>query len=193
MEVLIHKMLFANDSALTLHNEAGLQQMVDHFSHACKEFGLTISLKKTNNMAQDNKSPSNITISGCFLEMVHTFTYLKSTIYSSLSLDAEVSSRITKAATIMAKLNSRVSSNNQLIQNTKLHAYQACVLSTLPYGSTTWTMYASQEKRLNSFHLCCLRCIPTNFLTEQWPLQRSLNVLASQAYSSFFVIDISGG
>ena len=35
--------------------------------------------------------------------------------------------------------------------------YQACVLSTLLYGSETWTTYASQEKRLNCFHLRCLR------------------------------------
>ena len=41
--------------------------------------------------------------------------------------------------------------------NTKLRVYQACVLSTLLYGSESWTTYAGQEKRLNSFHLRCLR------------------------------------
>ena len=37
--------------------------------------------------------------------------------------------------------------------------YQACVLSTLLYGSETWTTYAKQERRLNSFHQRCLRKI----------------------------------
>jgi hypothetical protein len=32
-------------------------------------------------------------------------------------------------------------------------------LSTLLYSSETWTAYAAQEKRLNSFHLRCLRHI----------------------------------
>ena len=37
--------------------------------------------------------------------------------------------------------------------------YNACVLSTLLYGCETWTAYARQERRLNSFHLRCLRRI----------------------------------
>ena len=50
-------------------------------------------------------------------------------------------------------------SNNQLTSNTKLQVYQACVLSTLLYGSESWTTYARQENRLESFHLCCLHRI----------------------------------
>ena len=35
--------------------------------------------------------------------------------------------------------------------------YQACVLSTLLYGSESWTAYARKERRLNGFRLRCLR------------------------------------
>ena len=35
--------------------------------------------------------------------------------------------------------------------------YQACVLSTLLYGSESLTTYARQERRLNGLHLRCLR------------------------------------
>ena len=35
--------------------------------------------------------------------------------------------------------------------------YQGCVMSTLLYGSESWTTYARQERRLNGFHLRCLR------------------------------------
>ena len=31
--------------------------------------------------------------------------------------------------------------------------YRACILSTLLYGSEAWALYATQEKRLNTFHL----------------------------------------
>ena len=34
-----------------------------------------------------------------------------------------------------------------------MQVYQACVLSTLLYGSETWTLYSRQEHRLNTFHL----------------------------------------
>ena len=59
----------------------------------------------------------------------------------------------------MAKLNNRVWNNSNLTENTKLRIYQACVLSSLLYGSETWTTNRGQENRLNSFHLRCLRLI----------------------------------
>nr|KAG5688525.1 hypothetical protein BaRGS_031309 [Batillaria attramentaria] len=156
-EVLIREMLFADDAALTSHTEAGLQELVSRLSNACKEFGLTISLKKTNILAQDTDSPPDISIDNTHLEVVDSFTYLGSTISSSLTLDTEISTRIGKAAAVMAKLSKRVWSNSQLTENTKLRVYKACILSTLLYGSESWTTYASQEKRLNTFHLRCLR------------------------------------
>ena len=43
--------------------------------------------------------------------------------------------------------------------NTKLHIYHACVLTVLLFASEMWILYARQERRLNSFHLWCLRKI----------------------------------
>ena len=40
-----------------------------------------------------------------------------------------------------------------------MKVYKACVLSTLLYASEAWSTYAAQEKKLNSFHLRCLRRI----------------------------------
>ncbi|XP_068680380.1 uncharacterized protein [Montipora foliosa] len=57
----------------------------------------------------------------------------------------------------MAKLSKRVWGNDLLSERTKMCVYQACVLSTLLYGSESWTSYATQERRLNAFHLRCLR------------------------------------
>jgi hypothetical protein len=133
--------------------------IIIHSSKACKEFVLTISIKKTNVMGQDVPAPPSITIDNELLEVTDHFTYLGSTISNNLSLDSEIDKRIAKAASVMARLSKRVWSNNQLTLNTKLKVYQACVLSTLLYGSETWTTYAKQENRLESFHLRCLRRI----------------------------------
>ena len=155
--VLIRELLFADDAALTSHSEEGLKYLVDKLSHACKEFGLTISLRKTNILAQGAESPPVITIDNTELEVVDIFTYLGSTVSSSTSLNAEISCRIAKAAAVMAKLNKRVWGNELLSERTKMCVYQACVLSTLLYGSESWTTYARPERRLNGFHLRCLR------------------------------------
>ena len=40
-----------------------------------------------------------------------------------------------------------------------MRIYQACVLSTLLYGSESWTTYMCQERCLNTFHMRCLKRI----------------------------------
>ena len=100
---------------------------MDRLPHACKEFGLTISIKKTKVMGQGTVSPPSINIDNVTLDAVDRFTYLGSTIDSNLSLDAEINIRIAKAAATLScsKMNRRVWQNNNLTQMTKLHVYQA--------------------------------------------------------------------
>ncbi|KAK3765967.1 hypothetical protein RRG08_002210 [Elysia crispata] len=78
---------------------------------------------------------STITIGEQILEVVDKVTYLGSTISNNLSLDAELNVRIDKASTIMVRLLKRVLDNTMLTFNIKMRVYQACVLSTLLYGS----------------------------------------------------------
>ena len=96
-------------------------------------------------------------MNGEALKNVDKFTYLGSTISASLNLDEELNSRIGKAATAFSKLGKRAWDNKRLTIKTKVMIYQACVLTALLYGSDTWTLYSNQEKRLNSFHMRCLR------------------------------------
>ncbi len=84
-------MLFADDAALASHFKEGLQRLMDCFSLACSEFGLKISIKKTEVMCQDTSASPAITISGATLAVVDDFKYLGSVISSNMSLDAEIS------------------------------------------------------------------------------------------------------
>ena len=78
-EVLIRGMMFADDAAVVAHTQEELQSLMDCFSQACKDFGLTISLKKTNVPGQDTETPPVITIDDYELDAVCQFTYLGST------------------------------------------------------------------------------------------------------------------
>mgnify|MGYP000539047085 CR=1 FL=1 len=148
-------MLFADNAAFTFHSftEDGLRQLVSRLSHACKEFDLTISIKKTDVMAQDSDCPPAINVDGHILEVVENFTYLGS------NIKVEMKNRIVKAVAVMARLTKRMCNNSSLTETTRLRVDQACVLGTLFYGSETWTTHAKQEKKLNSFHMRCLRRI----------------------------------
>ena len=47
----------------------------------------------------------------------------------------------------------RVWTSPKLSVKTNMAVYIACVISTLLYGRETWTTYARQESRFNTFHL----------------------------------------
>jgi hypothetical protein len=155
--VLIRDMLFADDAALAAHSEEQLQSLMNRFSSACDLFSLTISLKKTQVMCQGTTIPATISIKDHQLETVNQFTYLGSTATNNLSLDTEINRRIGKAASTLSQLSKKVWENRQLTTSTKMVVYKACVISTLLYGSESWTTYAYQERKLQVFHLRCLR------------------------------------
>ncbi len=104
---------------------------------AYSEFALTISLKKTNTMAQNVSTRPAISIGDHTLDVVENFTYRGSNIANNLSLDVELNVKIGKAATAMTRLAKKVWGNIVLILNIKMRVYQAYVLSTLLYGSET--------------------------------------------------------
>ena len=88
-----------------------------------------------------------------------TFTYLGSAISKDLTIDRELNTRVGKAATMFNRLRKRAWDNTALTIKTKCRIYHACVISVLLYCCETWTTYRRHEKRLNAFHMRCLRRI----------------------------------
>ena len=117
------------------HTESGLQSLVNSFADACNDFGLKISLTKTEKMSQGDIQDPLISIGEHRPETVTSFTYLGRTVTSNLNLNTEISKRIGKAAGVMCKLRSRVWENSKLEVKTKIAVYKACVLSVLMYGN----------------------------------------------------------
>ena len=154
---MMKELLFADDAAIVAHDEATLQALVDSMSAACDRFQLKISISKTVVMSQEVENAKPILLNGSPLEQVEKFCYLGSVLSGNCSLDQEINGRIGKAATVYGKLSKRVWNNPKLTIKTRVLVYQTCVLSTLLYGSETWTTYAKHERKLNTFHLRCLR------------------------------------
>nr|VZI16646.1 unnamed protein product [Spirometra erinaceieuropaei] len=139
---------------------------MDLFSAACEKFGLVINTQKTVVMLQPpshsvtapNASPQ-IRVNGTQLQVVENFPYLGSTLSRNTKIDNEVANRISKASQAFVRLQSTVWNRHGLQLSTKLKMYKAVILPTLLYGAETWTVYAKQARRLNPFHLSCLRRI----------------------------------
>ena len=127
------------------HKPVGLQAMLNSFSDASKQFGLTISLGKTEVLFQhapNSVAPQPaISIDEVELKVVDSFKYLGSMISNDGSLDKEISSRISKASQTLGRLRNRLLNHHNVTLATKLKIYRAVVLSSLLYGCETWTVY----------------------------------------------------
>nr|VZI23439.1 unnamed protein product [Spirometra erinaceieuropaei] len=139
---------------------------MDLISAAYENFGLVINTKKTvvmhqppPNSATAPNAPPQISVNETQLQVVENFPYLGSTLSRNTKIDDEVANRISKASQAFGRLQSTVWNRHGLQLSTKLKMYKAVILPTLLYGAQTWTVYAKQTRRLNHFHLSCLRRI----------------------------------
>ena len=97
-KALLRDFLFADDCVLAATSEKELQELADYLSDACSDFGLTISLKKSEAFFQPAQQVAAdgpvIKIQGTQLNNVQELTYLGSHVTSDCSLDKEISSRL---------------------------------------------------------------------------------------------------
>ncbi|BHF85232.1 hypothetical protein SprV_1002839500 [Sparganum proliferum] len=164
----VHELLFADDCAQNTTSEEDMQRSMDLFSAACANFGLVINTQKTVVMNQPppnsaatapNAPPPQISVNGTQLQVVENFPYLGSTLSHNTKIDDEVANRISKTSQAFGRIQSTFWNRHGLQLSTKLKMYKAVILLTLLYAAETWTVYAKQARRLNHFHLSCLRRI----------------------------------
>ena len=162
-ETTINDLLFADDCALNTTSETTMQETVNQFASACDNFGLTISTKKTEVLHQPAPGkPYNepsIVVNGEQLKAVDKFTYLGSTLSRNATIDDEVQCRLGKASAAFGRLSQQVWNRRGIRLETKLKVYRAAVMTTLLYGSESWTVYSRHARKLNHFHTTCLRRI----------------------------------
>ena len=140
-----------------------MQRAMDQVSQSCDNYDLTISTKNRGSTPTRPGKPYNeptVTVNGQKLKVVVVITYLGST----LSRADEVTARIAKASVAFGRLRANVWERNGIKLDAKLKVYKAVVLPTLLYACETWTVYQRHAKRLNHFHLSCLR----KLLKIQW-------------------------
>ena len=173
---MILDLLFADDAALVATSLEEAQELLDRFSAAYKAFVLTIGVKKTEVVHQPKPTPKQkkgiiqqqsidkfpsipITVDGKSLKYVRSFEYLGSKINCCASLDDEIVNRISKASNAFRKLRHRLWNERSVSIQTKVSVYRAVVLTTLLYGSESWTPYRAHIEKLDIFHKRCLRTI----------------------------------
>ena len=104
-------------------------------------------------------SEPTITVGNETLKVTDRFCYLGSTLSSSANIDAEVENRIAKASSTFGRLRKTVWERRGIKTSTKVKVYRATVIPTLLYACETWTLYERHTRKLQRFHMNCLRRI----------------------------------
>ena len=160
-ETVLRDFPFADDCTSNSHTECEMQTLIDRFSSACDNFGLTISTQKTKVTYQPAPNQPyadpSISVKGQTLKAVNNFTYLGSTLSRNVVIDDEVNRRLAKASASFGRLRKMVWGRRGISTKTIIKVYRAIVLTTLLYGCETWKVYSRHALKLNSFYLTCLR------------------------------------
>ena len=157
----IRDLLYADDCDLVSHTVEDMQKILDLFSKACSDLGLTISLDKTKVMYSPPPGlpyiEPDLFIYGTRLSVVLEFIYLGSKLHQSCSLDQEVTHRISKASASFSDLRERCFSRKGISLKTKVDVYNTVVLKSLTYSLETCTIYRKNILQLERFQQFCLR------------------------------------
>ena len=159
---LISHLMYADDMALLASDPRLLQRMILKLEQVTQAWAMCISVPKTKVMSlsrpRGTQPMPNIGVRGEMVEMVNEFVYLGSMLSCDGNLDKEVNRRIASAAKAFHMLL-RCFRCKSIQRRTKVAVYKACVLPCLLYGSETWPVLDRHVKRLNVFHMNCLRRI----------------------------------
>ena len=163
--VSVSDLEYADNMALISETFEGLTSLLESLDSKCHQMGLTINYKKTKLLAVlpngDSLTPSSIVLHpGCApIEVVSSFEYLGSKVSSDCKLDAEVSTRITKASKAYGCLGRILWHQRKIKTSTKLSIFSSVVLSTLLYGLEAAVLLEPHVHRLQGFIMRCLRSI----------------------------------
>lgn len=97
--VVIKEMHLIDDASFAAHTEEALQWLIDQFSSACLEFGLTIRLIKIKVMDEDVSCAPSIIIGDHTLEVVDKLFPM---FFGKLFLNAALNTHISKTLTVTA-------------------------------------------------------------------------------------------
>ena len=153
----INELLFADDQSL-IHPDAGrLQQHTNRLNQSCKNHNMRISIPKTEVMKiSKTPSPLEITIDNNELKQVQEFKYLGSIFTQDGRMDREIETRTQKANAVTYQL-SPLLTHPQIAMETKQQLINSIFIPTLCYQAQTWTLNTSQQRKINTCEMRCLR------------------------------------
>lgn len=153
-------MLYADDLAVVAKSIRELQELINMLNRSFTDFGLTISISKTETMAHDIRKKNettevegvNITINGQLLKQKKSFVYLGGETSADGTCKREIKRRCALAWAAFENLRKKVFTNKAMSRDTKMKMYNTFVKPILTYGAETWTILEDSARLLRRTH-----------------------------------------
>ena len=133
---------YADAMAFLANTPAQAESLLHSLEHAARGIGLHVNANKTEQMCFKREEAIS-SLSGKPLKLIDKFTYLSSSISSTIS---DVNIHLSKVQTVIDMLS--ILRKTDLFDKIKRDFFQAVAVSILLYGCTTWTQTKRMEKKL---------------------------------------------
>eukprot|EP00922_Rhytidocystis_sp_ex-Travisia-forbesii_P004094 GHVS01005958.1.p1 GENE.GHVS01005958.1~~GHVS01005958.1.p1 ORF type:complete len:414 (+),score=32.94 GHVS01005958.1:49-1290(+) len=170
----VRSMEYADDINLVVADRQELSLAITDLDTRLQRGGMSINASLTCwviliQQVNEASSPPPIYLSGTQLQEVEHFKYLGSIVARGGSLDEEIAQRTAAASRTFYAFARKVWHNRSLSLQTKIMFYKAAILPVLLYGAEAWNTMQRHTRRLETFHLKCMRRI----LGIKWQDKRS--------------------
>jgi hypothetical protein len=161
-------LLYADDLVLLADSAEALQAALLELEAVAREWGMQLNYAKTKVMvfgARGAPAAPAVQLAQGVVEHASSFSYLGCLVTPNASLGRELDSRLGQAGKVFDSL-ARIwrAPRGSLTLRTKLHVFNACVMSVLMYGAAeTWALRGQAWRRVQAFQATCLRA-----LTGRW-------------------------
>ena len=154
----LNNLRYADDTVLLAENQADLQNITSQVKDNSEKMGLNMNVKKTKVMVM-SRTPvedGKIVIDGEALEEVTSFKYLGQNITTDGKTDDEIKTRIAVARLRFSELSNILTSQSTQL-GTRIRLLKCYVHSVLLYGSETWTITKTSERKIKAFEMWTYR------------------------------------
>jgi hypothetical protein len=177
---------YADDTTLIAESLIRILELTEALSEESEKLGLKINTKKTKIMkiTKRKEEEKNVKMRGMEIEIVNSFTFLGSDLKSEGGSENEIKRRLAMAGAVFNRLQEKIFKRHDIVLEVKMRIFNTCVIPVLIYGSESWSITKTMEKRLDAAENKWLRRIMrikyTRHITNEEIREKTKQVMLSK-------------
>lgn len=164
----ISNLRYADDTTLVAANEEEMTALLRRVEMESLKLDLKINRQKTKIMVIDRSNSIQRIAPPDGIELVDGYVYLGSYINNQGNCSEEIRRRIGMAKSAVSRLT-KIWRDRSISKRVKMELMRALVFSIFLYGAETWTLRATDRRKIDAFEMWCWR----RMLRIPWTARRT--------------------